>query len=339
MKSLRSNPVKRFGFIAALAVSIIGIAACGGDGDGDGSTGDGDAVSVAVLFEGKVDDAGFNEAGFDGLERAGVELGVETAFSEAVPEADYETTMRDFAERGFDLVIGHGFLFSDAALAVGSEFPETDFAVTAGDEKQEPNVASVQLQEWAPAYLAGVLAAEISESGQVGYIGGEPIPPIAQAGNAFREAAEANGAEVLVTYTGSFNEAAKGKRATLALIDEGADVTLANAGAGSLGSIEATKERGVQAIGFQSDQASVAPDTVVASFVLSWDEAVFLPIQRVVEDQFTPEIHLITFADGVSEIVINPEFEEELVGPMMAVNAAAEELEAGQIEAPSTEAD
>ena len=87
-------------------------------------------LRVAALFAGTIDDAGWVAAAYDGLVKAKEKYGIEFAYSEKLQPADYESTFRDYASQGYNIIIGHGDPFGDAALKVAKDYPDIVFAVT-----------------------------------------------------------------------------------------------------------------------------------------------------------------------------------------------------------------
>ena len=89
-------------------------------------------LQVALLLYGPLADTGWNGTAYDGLKQAESELGVDVSLAEDVKVPDIEAVLRDYASRGYDLVIGHSFPFAEPAMAVAPDFPDTIFTVTNG---------------------------------------------------------------------------------------------------------------------------------------------------------------------------------------------------------------
>ena len=287
------------------ALSISLLAGCGGEpapssDPGTGSGAAGDAVKVAMILTGYINDAGWNQSAYEGLQMAEEEYGVEGAYTEAVPQPDYETVMRDYADQGYDLIICVGNELSDAALAVAGSFPDVTFAVMNGNYAQEPNVGAYRFNTPQSGFLAGAVAAMYSENGVVGMIGGSTAPHIKDSVEAFVEGAKYidPDAEVLTGYTESMTDIAKGKEMGMAFIEQGADVLCANANSCSLGVIDAAKEKGIRHIGYISDQYEVALDTVMVSMIQSNQFMIKAIIESVIHGEFTPELHLFGMPEG-----------------------------------------
>jgi basic membrane lipoprotein Med (substrate-binding protein (PBP1-ABC) superfamily) len=268
-----------------------------------------------------VSDAGWNAAAYEGLELIKSKLGAETALVQTTSPADFEDSMRDFATRGFNLVFAHGFEFTDAALKVARDFPNTYFVVSSGSEAAR-NVASLTFKVDEAAYVEGVLAGGISKTGVVGAIGGIELPSIRLTFEGFKRgflSVQPKG-HVLVSYTGNFNDVGAAKEAALAQVSQGADVLIHNADAAGLGVFEAAQERHVYAFGTFTNQNGVAPDVVIASSVTSTPQA-FLKIATEVEHhQFHPRMIEYGMTDGMVKVVINPKLESRI--PEAAIDRA-----------------
>jgi basic membrane protein A len=247
------------------------------------------------------------------------EMGARVAFSESVPASDYEEVFRGYATQGFDVVMGHGFEFGDAAMKVAKDFPKTYFIVTSTNISQEPNVASFRINDPQSGFVQGVLAALLTKTGTVGIIGGMEIPPIINQQNGFkagvRYAEEQfldRDIEVRMAMTGSFTDVAKGKEMAKAMIEAGADVIAADADETNLGIFEAVKEGGVMALGSSGDQATVAPDVVVTSLVEDFGVAFVVLVEEIQNGNFEARAHEMGLEDNVVSMAPFRKFENKV---------------------------
>src|SRR5260221_11277439 len=124
-------------------------------------------LKAAMLLPGRINDQSWNAQGYGGLMKL-KELGFEVAYSENVPAADHVEAMRDYARRGFGLVIGHSGRFLSAAQRVGPEFAKTQFIAGAGSAGQGDNVMSVNYDDRHFGCQIGVLAPRMSKTGKIG---------------------------------------------------------------------------------------------------------------------------------------------------------------------------
>src|SRR5690349_19968784 len=148
----------------------------------------GDAVDVGVVFDlGGRGDKSFNDGAYLGAERAEKELGVRVRFIEPGEGSDRESGLRLLAAEGMDLVVGIGFIFTDDLTQLAKEYPKTDFAgvdfSVATDSTGKPipppaNLAALKFREEQGSYLVGALAALVSRTDKVGFVGGMVSPLI-----------------------------------------------------------------------------------------------------------------------------------------------------------------
>src|SRR5262249_24544458 len=130
-----------------------------------------------VLDRGGKDDKSFNASAHEGAMRAKSKLGVFVKYVEASDDNAFEPSLRAFAQRDFDLIIGIGFGQRDAVKKVALQFPKKHFAIVDA-QVDAPNVRSLMFEEHEGAYLIGAIAALTSKTGKVGFAGGMDIPLI-----------------------------------------------------------------------------------------------------------------------------------------------------------------
>ncbi len=181
---------------------------------------------------------------------------------------DMERILRDVAEEQVPAVIfGDAFGNEEAVRRIAGDYPDIAFVFGSGLSPSEPNLSVFDNWIHEPAYLSGLIAGSVSESGVIGVVAGNPVPEVNRIVNAFKVGAtEANAdARVLVTFINSWFDPPAAKESALAQIDAGADVLFAE----RFGVIEAAQENGLLAFGNMSDQNGLAPETVITGPV--WD--------------------------------------------------------------------
>lgn len=252
------------------------------------------AFKVGLILPGPISDASWNAAAYRGLTEAKQRLGVEVSFQENVRMAEFEAAFRDYAKKGYDLIIGHGFQFNDAALKVSKDFPKSKFLVTASTIKQEPNLASVEYKWSEAAFLAGALAAMMTKTNVIGHVAPIQIPPIMAVDAGFRAGATyANPKiKVLTAWTGSFDDLAKGKDAALGMIEQGSDI-ITSSNLMGLGALAAVKEKKKLFIGQVFDAGPAEPNTVVTSFVGDFTFIIRTFIDLALKKQLEPRVYLL----------------------------------------------
>ena len=330
-----------------LAVVVaVGVAVgCGGDDDEGG----GEGVSVGLVTDtGGVNDRGFNEFSIAGLDQAAEELGVETQVYVSRTADDYLPNLTAAAEDGHGLVIAVGFLLAPSTIEVAQEFPDTSFAGVdhfyggEGCEEQgtceQPNAVGMQYPSEEAGYLAGIVAAMMTESNTVSSVGGIKIPPVDNWIAGFQQAVRDTNPDVttLNAYSQDFVDQAKCKEIALDQIAQGSDVVFQVAGDCGLGAIDAACEEGKFAIGVDADQ-SAQGDCVITSALKPLQTSVFGIIQSFVDGEFEGGQNVFFGIQDLPEAELLAPYTD--VVPQEVQDAAAEALEglkSGEIDPPST---
>ncbi len=255
---------------AAAAVALVLLAACGGDeGKGEGGAGE---LRVAVLLPGSVSDQGYNADGKRAADMMKDELGADVTYTESVQVPNQADVYRQYANQGYDLVIGWGGQFTDGAVTVAEEFPDVDFLVVNSGASNGTNLASMDtaIEQW--QFLDGFILGRLSTSGVIGWVGGGCFPATAANLHGTEQGAEFANPDVdfLSTFTGDFEDPTKAKQAIQAMIDQGADALSANLNNGWFGIFEAAKENGnLPTVTEWVDNHGLAPEVIVSSVLKS----------------------------------------------------------------------
>ena len=295
---------------------------------------------VALLTPGPISDQSWNAGAYEGLMRIRDSLGAQVSHIQTRTPADFEENFRQYGTQGYDLVIGHGFEFQDAAERVAPDHPETVFIVTSGNRVGD-NVAPVVFGFDEPSYLAGVLAGHLTRSGVVGLIGGTELPPVRSSFHSFEAGVKSvrRDARLITAYVGNWDDISAGKEQALAQIARGVDVIFQNADAAGLGTFQAAREHpGVLVFGTNADQNGVAPDVVIASVVIDLPHA-FLQIAREVRDgRFTARVLTMGPREDVVDLVLNPALDQRVTAAARAaIDSVRAEIRAGRLAPPKIE--
>lgn len=255
--------------------------------------------AALVLDTGGVDDKSFNAGALAGLRRAQTELHLadsDIKFVESKTAADYKTNLAQFASQGYDVIFAVGYRMQDALKEIAPQYPAVKFAIVDGDAPNAPNCAALKFREEQGSCLAGFLAASMSKSRQIGFVGGEDIPLIRKFEAGYRAGAKiANPAvQVRSVYTNDWNDLDKGKQQAELEFGAGADIIFHATGKAGLGVIDAAREhgKGFYAIGVDMDQDSIAPGRVLTSMVKHVDNAVYDVVVKDKAGKFTAGAHL-----------------------------------------------
>ena len=235
----------------------------------------------ALIFDlgGKFDKS-FNEMAFTGAQRWAEETGGTFREIELQSEAQREQALRRFAEAGANPIVMAGFAFASALETVADEYPNTKFTII-DMVVDKPNVRSVVFNEHEGSYLVGMMAAQASKSGTVGFIGGMDIPLIRKFACGYVQGAKAANpnATVIQNMTGTtpaaWNDPVKGSELTKAQIAQGADVVYAAAGGTGVGVLQTAADEGILSIGVDSNQNYMHPGKVLTSMMKRVDNAVY----------------------------------------------------------------
>jgi basic membrane protein A len=263
---------------------------------------------IGLVFDvGGRGDKSFNDQAYAGLERARRELGITFHTLETGEGADREAAMRQLAAGDAQLIFGVGFLFTDDIRKLALEFPNkkfacVDYTVNPGDTLP-PNLVALKFKEEEGSYLVGALAALLSKTNKVGFVGGMQIPLIKkfEAGYVAGVKAVRPSAKVIIKYAGTtgtaFKDPTKGKELALAEYNQGADIIYHASGSTGLGVFEAAREKGKLAIGVDSDQHDEAPDNILTSMVKRVDVAVFNTIQETIAGHWSGGVKVFGLAE------------------------------------------
>lgn len=263
---------------------------------------------VALLTTGPVTDGGWNQSAYEGLQRIQKDLGAQTGKQENLKPAQFREAFRDFASRGYNVIFAHGDEFGPEAAAAAAQFPQTVFITTGGDEKPGPNVAPILFATGEGTYLQGMEAALVSKTGRGGFVGGQELPPVKAAADAFAQGAKAVNPKYTfrITYINGWSDTVAAKAQTEALLSGGADTIAHNCDAAAAGMFQAAGSKpGVYTFGVNADENSKAPN-VLSSVFLDIPKA-FADIARSVKDgSFKGQALTLGLKAGDVRLIDNP---------------------------------
>jgi basic membrane protein A len=283
-------------------VLALAVAGCGSDDDEAAAPTTGattaaeEPLKVGLITDlGQLDDNGFNELAFRGLQRAEKELGIRGRVIESASAADYVPNMTSLARQDFDLIIGVGFAQGDAIGKVARRFPDINFAIIDVDQAFVPgkpaNVQGLLFREEEVGYLVGYLAG-LEEKRRAGAdvisaVGGVKEPPVDRFIAGYQAGAKkaAPGVKLLVDYSQDWEDQAKCKELALNQIARGSGVVFQVAGGCGLGALNAAGEQDRWGIGVDADQSFLG-DHILTSAQKGVDAAVFLTIEALLEGRF-----------------------------------------------------
>ncbi|MFV0414018.1 MAG: BMP family ABC transporter substrate-binding protein [Oscillospiraceae bacterium] len=309
---------------------------------------DGEPLKVALLLTGNLGDMSFLDSSNEGMKQVAEKYGAEVKVIEMGADATkYETNLLDASEGDYDVIIGSGWQTQEPIQNVAPDFPDKKYIIfdasvdyTTGDLS---NVYSISYKQNEASFLAGVMAASMSETGVLGFLGGMDGPVINDFLIGYIEGGQYVNPDIkfLVGYVGSYVDSAKCKEMSLSQYNQGnADFVFTAAGAAGLGTLDAAKETGKWAIGVDSDQALLFAESdpdkanlIPASVMKRVDNSLVRAFDMIAEGTLpwgqAEELGLADSAVGLSE----NEYYEKLVPQDVrdAIDAAEAKIISGEI--------
>ena len=296
-------------------------------------------VKPALIYDigGKFDKS-FNEGAFHGAEKFKQDTGIDFRDFEISNDAQREQAMRKFARDGFNPILAIGFSQADAMAKVAGEFPTVNFAIV-DSVVDKPNVQSIVFKEQEGSFLVGLLAADASKTGKVGFVGGMDIPLIRRFACGYVQGVKyANPkAEVYQNMTGTTGDAwkdpVKGGELAKSQIDRGADVIYHAAGGTGVGVLRAAADAGKLGIGVDSDQDGLFPGKVLTSMLKRVDNATFKTFSDAKNGTWKPGVSVLGLKeDGIAYAI--DQYNKALITPEMKapVDKASADIASGKLE-------
>ena len=259
-------------------------------------------VKIGMVTDvGGVNDKSFNQTSWEGLQALAAEDPTfEVNYLESKTDADYQTNINTFIDEGYDLIICVGYMLADATKEAAEDNPEQMFAIIDDASIDLPNVACLMFAQEQASYLVGLVAGSVTESKTVGYVQGMVSDSMNLFGIGYitgvKEACPE--ATVLQYNANAFGDIAGGSTAAMAMITNGADAIYHAAGGTGIGVINACDEKGIWAIGVDTDQSILAPEHVITSAMKRVDTASQDISKAVAAGEFTPGTHMYDLPNG-----------------------------------------
>ena len=281
-----------------------------------------DFKACMVSDSGGFNDKSFNQTSHDGLVQAKSDLGITTAEVESNDPNEFADNIDALLKQNCNIITTVGFLLGDATLSAAKKNKDVDFSIVdfayfddKGNNVAPKNLKGLTFDTAEPSYLAGYLAAGVSESGIVGTFGGAQIPTVTSFMDGFVQGVarynEDNGADVQVvgwdqnsqkgTFTNDFESKTKGASAAKEMITQGADILFPVAGPAGLGALQAVKDQKLKAIWVDTDgcvSAAEYCDVLLTSVMKGMDVAVEQSIKDSLDGNFSNEPYTGTLANG-----------------------------------------
>ncbi len=277
-------------------------------------------LKIVLILPGPINDQSWNATNYAGLVACNEQLGTKMEYVENVQASDYESTFRNYSERGYNLIMAAGTQFDDAANKVAADYSDTTFCVVNGFKADYSNVSPIFPKEFEASYIASLIAGEVTENGQFATIGGFPNEAMEKLLDVYEKVSVdiamergISNATATRSYANSWDDIALGKQMAETMIDNGADTMFVYANQVGLGAIQATKEKGKTFVGFSSNQNDVAPGTVAASVIFDFQTFYTWAVQKYYDGTLTGgKVHEAGIAEGIFKPVYPSGFSEEI---------------------------
>jgi basic membrane protein A len=256
--------------LLALAASLVG---CQGT-SGEPKCGKASVLCVGLVTNagGRVDDKSFNQAAWEAVQQAEKELGARIKYVETTDSEDYDKNIGQFGDAKYDVIVTVGVTLGEATQAAGAKYPDVKFIGV--DQFQAPgtkvaNVVGLIYQEDHSGFLAGALAAMMTESNKIGAVlGTDAMPPVWRYGEGYRAGAKYINPDIEVTtvyhndvgFDKTFADPEWGKTTAISMIDKGVDIVFGAGGKTGNGALFGAAEKGAMAIGVITDQYHTVPE-------------------------------------------------------------------------------
>ncbi len=294
-------------------------------------------AKIVLLLPGEINDQGWNASNYAGVVKCNEELGTNMEYIEAVQPADFESTFREYAERGYDIIMAAGSQFDEAAASVADQYPDTMFMLVNGNNHDGANLCPLFPKEYEASYLGAIIAGYVTENGKFGLIGGDPNQAMQDLMAVYGKTAVAiakdrgiEDAEYNLQYSNSWSDITLGKQMSESMIDAGADVMFVYANELGLGVISGAQEKGAKVIGYSADQTVIDPSTVIASIDFDYATMYVWAIDQWLNGELEGN-QIIEV--GVPEGIYFPVYTENTPAEAIeACDAAVEALKAGEVD-------
>ena len=296
-----------------MALMFVFLTACGGGaneggeevGGTEGESSGGGEYKVAMIANAPIADGGWNTSAYNAMVAAAESQGFETTYTENVAQTDYVSTIREYANLGYNLLFLPGNEFTDAVLEVATEFPDTNFAILNGDVFEE-NVASLLPNNKQIGFVAGALAGLQTKTNNVGFVGGMEITPTVTMMEYYEKGAKFTNPEVQVAtaMANSYDDTAKGKEIATSMVSTNdVDVFYGHASAIDAGVREGIRgQEGRWAIAQPSDYLDDDPEVILTSILTSNEQMLNIAMEEVKAGEFGGKIIEGSFDNDVVTI-------------------------------------
>ena len=342
------------------AAMVFGLAACGtsdkadktdnagqsagsteNTGDVADDTADKSDFKIGLVTDtGGVNDQSFNQSAWEGLQKVEEEYGVTVNYLESSGDADYIPNITSFIDEDYDLIISVGYMLADATREAAEANPDQKFAIIDDSSCSDlDNVTCLMFKQEQASYLVGYVSGLMTETNNVGFVLGNASETMHLFGYGYLAGVlDANPDAKIQQYNAaSFADAAGGKSAATTMVTNGADVIFHAAGGTGVGVIEGCKEAGMYAVGVDSDQSYLAPDTIITSAMKRVDVAVQTVSEEAINGTISGGIETYELSNGGVDIAPTTTLLPDDV--VSAVEEIKQKIISGEVTVPASQAE
>ena len=270
-----------------------------------------------ILDEGGVNDQSFNQSAWEGALEAKEKYGVEVNYIEAKQESDYASNIESAIDQEADLIIGVGFKLANTIEEAAKLYPNQKFAaIDCAYENIPSNVQPILFNEEESGYAAGLVAANMTKTNVIGFVGGMSIPSVDGFKIGFERALKEENPNIklLTQYANSFTDSSKGRVIAEQMINNKADIIFTAGGGVNNGVWEACKEKGIKSIGVDMPSNQFEPNTIITSALKNVGVGVELTIKDLVNEQFEGgKVKMFDLSNGGVGYEVTDHLSEDLI--------------------------
>ncbi|MEL7608260.1 MAG: BMP family protein [Bacillota bacterium] len=271
-------------------------------------------LKVGLIVSGNVNDNGWCATAYAALLEIESRFGATINYVENVGLSDIEAQLINYGEDGYDIVFCHGYEYIDGVTKIAPNYLDTWFAVNSASFSQAPNALSVNQNNYQKGYLAGMVAALVSETGVIGAIGGTDIPPVQLSVQGAEAGAKYINPDitVLTAITGDNEDSTSALEVSNAMIKQKADVLIPVLGSAGLAVLTAAEENGIHVVGTNSDMHEFGPEVVITSSVAGFIDSMPVVVQALLDGTLEAKAYNFGVAEDVVKLAPFYQFEDSL---------------------------
>ena len=300
---------------------------------------DGTGFKIGMVTDvGGVNDGSFNQSAWEGLQRAGEAFGCEVKYIESKGDADYVPNIESFLDEDYDLIVCVGYMMADAVRDAAELYPDQKFAIIDDASNADlDNVTCMMFEQEQASYLVGLAAGYTTESNIVGFVTGAANETMNSFGYGYCAGVlDANPDATILQYNANnFGDASGGKTAVNTMVTKGADVVFHAAGGTGIGVIDGCKENKIWAIGVDSDQSPLAPETILTSALKRVDNACYDATKKTILGTLEGGVETYDLAAGGVDIA--PTKDNLSKDVLEKIEKAKKEIIAGDLVVPKNQ--